>query len=150
MRKPIVDTYFEQSSFIDESKPVRVYRNLHTGLWSVKQGVVKFHTSFISLRNVQFCVNEKNRQKVLRERRKNVHAYVQGYLSGDGVIVRAKPIHYNPYKYDSFMSEDNRVCSALHCIMYKDQSGKMIVLAGDVLTKDTEQSIISTVPTHLL
>lgn len=65
---------------------VRVYYNLHRHLWSV-QGYVKGrgwriigHASELLLDNVVFKVSEKGRQRVIREKRKNVHAYAIGDL----------------------------------------------------------------------
>ena len=70
---------------IDPAKICRVYRNLHNGLFSVqqKQGnrwLVVGHVSEIVLRDVTFEVNENGRQRVLREQKKYVHAYVCGYV----------------------------------------------------------------------
>lgn len=153
MRKPVANTYRDQLALIDPNKPVRVYRNLHTGLWSVKQGVVRFHTDHIYLHTVQFVVKEKNRQKVIREKRKNVHAYVVGYLSSScrhHMPEDSVGVYYNPYKYDSFMCERGKVSSAHFCMLVKQVTGKMAVIASVPLTTETGSDIISTVPTHLL
>ena len=101
---------------IDYNKKVFVYRNLHKNCWSVKQGgLVKAHSTDqpIILRDVEFRVNEKARQKVLKEKRKNVHAGAVGYLL-DGTetlkqIVyssRLSGVTYNPYKYKNFVDAE--------------------------------------------
>jgi len=88
---------------IDKSKPVKVYWNLHRKCYSVQQnGLVVGHTERIYLRDVTFKVSEAGRQRVLKERKKNVHAFVTGYLDNGDVRFRDVKIVYNPYKYDSF------------------------------------------------
>lgn len=69
---------------IDPDRPVRVYRNLHSRLgdgrhWSIRQGQhVVAHADSLHLVDVRFVVSEKGRQRVLSERRKNVHAFAEG------------------------------------------------------------------------
>jgi hypothetical protein len=98
---------------IDYSKPVQVYRNLHKGCWSVKQnGLVKAHSDDITMFDCEFLVNQNNRLKVIREKRKNVHAFVKGILSkychkhDHRRWGKVKSISYNPYKRDSFYDMD--------------------------------------------
>lgn len=95
---------------IDYSKPVQVYRNLHKGCWSVKQnGLVKAHSDDITMFDCEFLVNQNNRLKVIREKRKNVHAFVKGILSkychkhDHRRWGKVKSISYNPYKLIVFM-----------------------------------------------
>ena len=63
---------------------VFVYFNLHRKLFSVKalegpdKGKVIGHTTYLWLKDVTFKVSEAGRQRVLREKRKNVHAGVVG------------------------------------------------------------------------
>lgn len=89
---------------IDKSKPVKVYWNLHRNCYSVQQnGLVVGHTDHIELRDVTFKVNEAGRQRVLKERKKNVHAFIIGYIDDwDADRFWDVKIVYNPYKYDSF------------------------------------------------
>jgi|TARA_B110000263_G_scaffold249457_1_gene267118 hypothetical protein len=105
------------AEFIDCRKKVEVYKNLNTdaGLWSVRQGgIVKLHTDYIILRNVKFAVQPAGRAKVLKEQRKNVHAFVRGYLTTRQVVdamehdcIISNP-RYNPYKYTSFVDDDEQ------------------------------------------
>ena len=82
---------------IDHSKPVRVYKNLNKGCWSIQQnGLVKAYSDEINLFNCEFLVNEKNRQRVIKTKRKNVHAFVKGYI-WDTPIDLIKQVSYNPY-----------------------------------------------------
>jgi len=98
---------------IDIHKPVEVYRNLHKKCWSVRQGgKVKVHTSYICLQDVKFVVQPAGREKVLREQKKNVHAFVKGYLishktindgwRGLSIAWTMDVVTYNPYKHPYF------------------------------------------------
>lgn len=94
---------------IDTTRKVFVYKNLHKDCWSVKQdGLVKAHTTDIELWDCAFQVNAKGREKVLTEKRKNVHAGVKGYIDCLGQAAYGSvgvAVTYNPYKYDSFVNK---------------------------------------------
>ena len=99
---------------IDRTKPVRVYRNLKHGskarpLYSVMQGgrVIR-RTHHIMLRDAHFVVRETGRQRVLKEGRKNVHAFVVGTVVDHAMGRTARgrlnvKITYSPYLGDSFV-----------------------------------------------
>lgn len=94
---------------------VMVYYNLHKHTFSVqKNGLVVLHADFIKLEDVEFRVRQGGKEKVRKEKSKNVHAFVIGNLvdfcqypcddipeepTGDIVT-------YNPYKYDTFVYKD--------------------------------------------
>jgi len=88
------------------NKKVRVYFNLHKKKLSVQQKTAKgwrvwTHADKISLENVTFKVSEAGRQRVLRERKKNVHAFVEGDLVLLGESTKLQPrmwVSYNPYR----------------------------------------------------
>lgn len=94
---------------------VFVYWNLHRGMWSVKalegpdKGRVIHRLPEVLLYEAEGKVSEAGRQRVLRERKKNVHAGIVGRLrSADRSITFhiediGDRITYNPYKYDSFV-----------------------------------------------
>ena len=89
---------------------VFVYFNLHKKCFSVKDvktGLVIAHTDKIELEEATFKVSEAGRQRVLAEKRKNVHAGVRGkYVGTPKVIDFSEPeATYNPYKYDSFVNK---------------------------------------------
>lgn len=122
---------------------VFVYFNLHKGLWSIRaeegphKGKVVAHASQLSLSDCTFKVSEAGRQRVLREKRKNVHAGVHGQLNRaqfentkiddiafftpknineifrytrevfDKGLLKFRKVMYNPYKYDSFVHCDD-------------------------------------------
>jgi hypothetical protein len=149
MSKPIANSYCEQLTLLDPEKPCRVYRNLHTGLWSVKQGVIRFHTSEIVLTNAKFVVSEAGRQRVLREQRKNVHAYVVGYIYPPVSFI-AEEVYYNPYTCSSFMVGERPILKASMARLAKYADNKMRVFAKYPLTKPLGSDTIEKVPVHLL
>lgn len=111
---------------INLDKPIKVYRNLHKQCWSVQQdGLVKAHTNLIKLFDCEFIVNQKGREKVIKEKRKNVHAFIKGYLSElfDSMLdtIHGTEITYNPYKNEFF---------------YEKNSGSSIHSADAVLLDD--------------
>ena len=96
---------------------VFVYFNLHKKCFSIKalegdrKGRVVAHSNTVLLESCKFKVSEAGRQRVLREKRKNVHAGVTGvWINGDRVeshyeflSMVGRQVTYNPYKYDSFV-----------------------------------------------
>ena len=93
---------------------VRVYRNLHRAMWSIQVRVpgkgwrVAFHATEVVLGSATFEVNEAGRQKVLRERKKNVHAFVRGRVvsfcyPGGMTAHFSRPVTYNPFKAPTFV-----------------------------------------------
>ncbi len=104
----------EQVKLINPNRKIEAYKNLHKDCWSVRQdGLVKFHCHTISMRDCLFVVRPAGRAKVLREQKKNVHAFVRGYIliARD---VRAEEeaetciwdnVSYNPYKFANFVDD---------------------------------------------
>ena len=93
---------------IDFSRKVFVYKNLHKDCWSVKQdGLVKAHADKLEMWDCSFRVNQKGREKVLKEKRKNVHAGILGRVDDiGGTIMIGTEVTYNPYKYNSFVDKN--------------------------------------------
>lgn len=90
----------------------RLYRNLHKGCFSIqeyipKKGyrVVDHVDDNIILHNCTFKVYQSGREKVLRDKQKNVHAYVEftSYENGLRLHSETQP-YYNPYKVDRFVN----------------------------------------------
>ena len=100
---------------------VRVYRNLKFGrnttpLYSVMDkatGRVIERRERVLLANAKFIVREGGRQRVLREGRKNVHAFVEGDLVDErGIFGQDEHgkdfpmrVTYNPYKAATFVTD---------------------------------------------
>ena len=103
------DDYDLQVTLVDPSRKIEVYRNLHKKCWSVRQaGLVKFHCHRVNLKQCSFVVQPAGHAKVIREKKKNVHAGLSGYYV-DRVPVPAVSfdVTYNPYKYDSFVDTED-------------------------------------------
>ena len=91
-----------------------IYRNLHKKCFSVRQrGRVVGHlmddpTEHVLLKDVKFAVQPAGRRKVLREKRKNVHAFVRGDMVSPhsvpypGLNQFTNEVTYNPYHYSTF------------------------------------------------
>ncbi len=92
---------------------VFVYWNLHKHLFSVREvktGLVIHHANELVIENARFSVGQKGRERVLREKRKNVHAGVRGAWPDGWVESVTAPnlrgfqrITYNPYKHTTFV-----------------------------------------------
>lgn len=89
---------------------VFVYRNLHKNQYSVRgpEGRIIDYTRDIILKNVKYCVGKKGRERVLREKRKNVHAGLRGeiihYLTFcPEDLDDPTKVMYDPYKYKTFV-----------------------------------------------
>jgi len=93
-----------------------IYRNLHKGAtFSIRERgiVVDWQEAFVAY-NCHFKVNEKGRQRVIRERHKNVHAFVVAdrYLPYDVDTSVLLPITYNPYVANTFMCGNEPINTA--------------------------------------
>jgi len=102
---------------IDPNKKIEVYFNLHKKTWSVRQsGRVVGHTDYIQVKNPQYVVSKKGNERVRREKKKNVHAFVRGYVTESLPYMpnRQKFVSYNPYKNNSFVirNTDDSICSS--------------------------------------
>ena len=73
-------------------------------------GKIIGHASKLALANCQFLVSEKGRQRVIREKRKNVHAFIRGLIANNEIFFAenptTKPISYNPYHSGMFFIKD--------------------------------------------
>jgi len=104
--------YSYKGRSINLEKPIKVYKNLHKDCYSVKQGtLVVAHAERLCLRDVTFKVNEKNRQKVIKTKQKNVHAFIEGFYDTSGMGTTAErndlpvKVYYNPYKTNTFINK---------------------------------------------
>jgi hypothetical protein len=103
-----------------------IYRNLHTGNFSVKfRGRVVSHLEVCIAKDVEFKVSVKGRERVRKEKRKNVHATI----ACNSVVNTSRldlnnydEIYYNPYTTDTFI----------------DKEGAPIYRAEEVLCQDNK------------
>jgi hypothetical protein len=83
---------------------VRVYFNTHKMCLSVQhKGKVIAHVKNIILENVEFKVSSAGRQRVIKEGKKNVHAFVIGTVIKSSTLTFNQPVTYNPYQYTQFV-----------------------------------------------
>jgi len=107
---------YDERYVVDVTRPVDIYRNLHKMCWSVRQkGLVKLYIDYAQafvVRDVRFVVSNKGRQRVLREKRKNVHAVARGILHrgvADKLPLQGlRRVTYNPYASANFYLADDR------------------------------------------
>tara|TARA_Y100000114_G_scaffold103812_1_gene96997 strand:+ start:1184 stop:1615 length:432 start_codon:yes stop_codon:yes gene_type:complete len=104
----------------DKPTRVEVYWNLHKRCWSVRSiatGRIIAHRESLHLMHVKWVVQPGGRARVLREGKKNVHAFARGYLvpeQGDystclvdaGELCDADALMYNPYRMEGFQTVD--------------------------------------------
>jgi hypothetical protein len=107
----------------------KVYYNLHNSKWSIKDcetGLVMGHADKVCLINVKPLVSQAGRKRVLRDKEKNVHAFLVGEVARvenftplrgrwlDAIHdvypelpVGGNVVTYNPYKHESFVLAEN-------------------------------------------
>jgi hypothetical protein len=112
---------------------VFVYFNLHKRVFSVKalegaeRGRVIGHRTSLAIYSPTFKVSEAGRQRVIREKRKNVHAGVVGFLTAPydwtKELVEWTPVLYNPYVFSSFVT-------MLGKPVHKSQFARMNIVNG--------------------
>ena len=131
---------------------VEVYRNLHkdcfsvrllrpmygrsSSRWGLKGTVTNYFEDCMTLylRNVKFAVQPAGRDKVRREGKKNVHAFVRGIVLkwnneyGETFKDECTQIaQYDPYKFDTFVTQ---AWSPNPCPIYK--ANKVTITEGKV------------------
>lgn len=90
---------------------VHVYRNLHRKCLSVKSaetGVIIAYVQTIALADARFRVSEAGRERVIKERRKNVHAWIEGTWLRDHrtpSIKGCRRVFYDPYRIGAFIEQ---------------------------------------------
>ncbi len=139
-----------------------VYRNLNDKCWSVKalegpnKGRVVLHARYVAVsgRDGGFQVSEAGRQRVLQEKRKNVHAGVVGSIYWADVVTERydipsdhrhvydedyepdvveaghsayRSVSYNPYRHSEFVWADTGDAAQL-----LDRDDSSIVLDADM------------------
>ena len=99
------------------SKRHEAYFNLHKHCLSIRpMGGKVSHFSGVVFSDASFVVSKAGRERVIREKRKNVHAFVRGTpvttlpvgQNGTPLVENCKAaglrrVTYNPYKYERFV-----------------------------------------------
>ena len=110
-------------------KNVRIYWNLHKGQWSIqdkKSGLVVGRQPEVFLEGAyfeptydkrgrhiepKFKVRQGGRMRVIKEGKKNVHAFAEGWYPSTWISPKhyhdeGREVTYNPYKNDTFVYKD--------------------------------------------
>lgn len=88
-----------------EGNTVDVYRNLHNNLFSIrdrKSGLVVAHGEGFKIHDAITKVSEAGRQRVIKEGRRNVHAYITGVYGGELEQEAIDEVYYQPFKQNCF------------------------------------------------
>lgn len=103
--------YSFKNRTIDLEEPIRIFRNLtKKGVWySIQQNKLTVaHAKRLCIRNCKFVVNQKGRERVVRTKKKEFHAYIEGKYTTSGMGTTAEKndlgaiIKYDPFKYKQF------------------------------------------------
>ena len=96
------------------------------------KGRVINHVNQISLSHCNFRVQQGGRNRVLRDHKKNVHAYIAGWTCDLKSSVKMDgQATYNPYKYSTFVDKENKspVFYRGYCkLVVEDNRGKILTL----------------------
>ena len=123
---------------IHDGVSVDVYRNLHKNTWSIRSrttGRVVDHSDNVLVRAAKFVVQPAGRNRVLQEKRKNVHAFVRGVVSPlPRVTTFETPcdvqVKYNPYRADHFYEVETGEAVEQAPIVVLDTRGAWIQKTG--------------------
>ncbi len=106
---------------------VRVYRNLNKPeYYSIKamdgehKGKVVGYAKSVVLKNVKFIVGEKSRLTVVKNQRRNVHAYCEGIIVDALDVVQTLSgyrhvVTYNPFKHATFFVRETKASFTAQC-----------------------------------
>ena len=117
---------------IDPEQPVRVFRNLKHDCYSVLQnGKLKLVAKQVRLANVEFRIRESGRQRMIREQKRNVHAFAVGYLLDHAHPSEGRNLDsldgrlafYNPLQHDSFVDRETETPVREASVVHMDESG---------------------------
>lgn len=100
---------------------VFIYRNTHRNCWSIRSSSTKkvvAHAKEFLVEDAQFKVSQAGRERVIREKKKNVHAGIQGKLisyvdlrdrCSEFCILGSSEVTYNPYLYSTFVGKTTKL-----------------------------------------
>ena len=120
---------------LEQSQEVAVYRNLNRKCFSIKDkktGLVVAHADKFRIENVRCKVSEAGRQRVLREKQKNVHALLLGIYIGNCEMDTSQmdEVYYDPYTLDSFINKRTGEKLTQIDLVYFE-NGKAYMLRGE-------------------
>lgn len=116
---------------------IYVYWNISDRLFtvrSVETEQIREHTPEVGLRDAEFLVDQAERERMLREGRRNLHAGVQG----DEVPLDPEPsgawerVLYRPWEHSSFVTEDGRGVARAELVRMVVRDGRAHVYARGI------------------
>ena len=121
--------------------PVDIYFNLHKNKYSIKcrrTGKVIMHSDRVYCGKPEFIVQPAGREKVLKDKKKNVHAFVRTSNWTLSTTPKWIPemnwirVFYNPYKAAFFHYEDGSkvISNHLQCKMIIEDNKPYIFCLG--------------------
>jgi hypothetical protein len=101
-------------------------------VFSVRQdGLVVGHTDNIVLKNCVMVVNQSGKERCLKTKSRNVHAFVTGFIGGleDIKNMFTFKLNYNPYEARGFFCSEGQVdkCD----VLYLQDRNVMIQIANN-------------------
>ena len=117
---------------IDRDKPVRVFRNWKHDCYSIMQhGKLLASAKQVRLADVEFRVRESGRKRMLRNQRKNVHAFASGELldyvhpdeSRNLEKLIGRGVFYNPYEFSTFVDNETQSPVKSDNVAHFDEDG---------------------------
>jgi len=117
---------------IDYRRPVRVFKNPVRDCYTIMQGFkVLASARQVRLRDATFTVRETGRQKMLREGKRTVHAWINGLLvdythddeARNLARLDGRRVGYNPHRAGNFMDRDNDTPVTEASLVQLDETG---------------------------
>jgi hypothetical protein len=109
-----------------------IYRNLRTKTWSLRSSkrIVIGHPTEIWIYHPNFVVSETVRQRVIAEKKKQVHAGVRGVITAaqESLLPFMVEVTYNPYKYSSFVVASDQTPIKSASLVFMDSNMKVWAL----------------------
>jgi len=97
----------------------------------MQDGVLHASARQVRLADVEFLVRESGRQRMLRDKKKNIHAYAVGHLvdwvhpedSRDLTVVDGRRVFYDAYRFATFVDIDSHAPVLASSDVRLDESG---------------------------
>ena len=114
---------------------VRVYWNLHKKTFSVldwtgDKGRLYKYTEAIVLLNCKFVVQPAGQARVRKEKKKFVHAFVEGDICTEPTRYQSELVSYNPYFTDGFVNESGDTRKVAECVFLTSHNETPYVYAS--------------------
>ena len=114
-----VDVYLNLHKTRQENKKIYSLKNKRTNR-------VENHLSGgFFIKNASFVVSKSGRERVIKSRSKNVHAFVRGELAFGLLPSKESIAYYNPYLYESFVDFVSKEKITSSSLVYFCEDGKI-------------------------